>query len=159
MLTKVASDSFPLPIDPYSTSYWQPATTTSSANYLHPSASSSSSSMDPPRLPLTMINRTNYLLPIPNGNSHVEDKSQPRIPPNNNINLSSSILGAALKPQQPKRLIAPELMTAFAAAVRGSDLTKAGLIEMLKKQYVYVNNTDFLSSPPHFLLWCVSIFY
>lgn len=86
--------------------------------------------MDPPRLPLIMINRTNTLLP--KSNAEVEEKAQAT--PNPNIFLSSTL--APPKPQHPKRLIAPELMTAFAAAVRGSDLTKAGLIEMLKKQYV-----------------------
>lgn len=130
------SDSFHLPIDPYSTLYWQPAST--SNNHLHPS-----SSMDPLRLPLTMINRTNTLLPIPNSNSHVEDKPHANTP--HNI-ISSSTLAPPPKPQPPKRLIAPELMTAFAAAVRGSDLTKAGLIEMLKKQYVHVLVHRFLLS-------------
>ena len=50
--------------------------------------------------------------------------------------MGSSTLAPPTFNKPPKRLIAPELMTAFAAAVRGSDLTKAGLIEMLKKQYV-----------------------
>lgn len=81
--------------------------------------------MDPPRLPLNLINRTNTLLPKRNADN--EEKVQAIQTP------GSSTLAP---PKPPKRLIAPELMTAFAAAVRGSDLTKAGLIEMLKKQYV-----------------------
>lgn len=42
-----------------------------------------------------------------------------------------------MKPPKPhKRLIAPELMDEFKAAVQGNDLTKVGLLEILKKQYV-----------------------
>lgn len=109
--------------------------------------------MDPPRLPLTMINRTNYLLPMPNGKPDVEGKTQINTP--SNINLSSTH-GPPPKSQQPKRLIAPELMTAFATAVQGSDLTKAGLIEMLKKQYVKTSlATDFYFSIfSHHLFFC-----
>lgn len=80
--------------------------------------------MDPPRLPLTMINRINTL--PPNSDTDAEEKPQGAGRP-----ADPSMLAI---PKIPKRLIAPELMTAFAAAVQGSDLTKAGLIEILKKQ-------------------------
>ena len=73
-----------------------------------------------------MINRTNTILP----KSHADVEEKVQATPN--VSLST-----IAPPKLPKRLIAPELMTAFAAAVRGSDLTKAGLIEMLKKQYVH----------------------
>jgi len=37
-------------------------------------------------------------------------------------------------PKPPKRLIAPELMDDFKAEVEGNDLTKVGLLEILKKK-------------------------
>lgn len=37
-------------------------------------------------------------------------------------------------PKAPKRMVAPEVLEDFKRAVDGSDLTKAGLIEILKKQ-------------------------
>jgi chromatin assembly factor 1 subunit A len=82
--------------------------------------------MDPPRLPLTTTNRVNSL--IPNGTPTAED----------NLKLPSHTepTSVTMPPKGPKRMIAAELMTAFEAAVQGSDLTKAGLIEILKKQYV-----------------------
>jgi len=40
-----------------------------------------------------------------------------------------------MKPKEPpKRLIAPELMDDFKAEVEGNDLTKVGLLEILKKK-------------------------
>lgn len=38
-------------------------------------------------------------------------------------------------PQGPKKLIPPEDLEAFKKAVDGSDMTKAGLVELLKKQF------------------------
>lgn len=38
-------------------------------------------------------------------------------------------------PKIPKRLIAAELMDNFKTAVVGNDLTKAGLVEVLKKRF------------------------
>lgn len=37
--------------------------------------------------------------------------------------------------QTPKKLIGPEDLDAFKKAVDGSDMTKAGLVELLKKQF------------------------
>jgi chromatin assembly factor 1 subunit A len=111
-------DSFHPPIDPYSTIYWQPSSAPS--NPLP-------SSMDPPRLPLTTINRVNTL--IPNGTPAVEENL--KVPSRTEPTM------VTFPPKGPKRMIAAELMTAFEAAVQGSDLTKAGLIEILKKQYVH----------------------
>ena len=80
--------------------------------------------MDPPRIPLNTVNRTNTLFPnaaLPlnsiNAYSPSKDNSAPAKPP---------------KP--PKRYIPPEVMNDFKLAVHGNDLTKAGLVEILKKQ-------------------------
>ena len=110
------------PIDPYSTAYWHAPSATKS----HETSPSKSlhTSMNPPRIPLNSINRTNLLFP--------------------NLTLPSNKLTArghgeetssvAKAPKPPKRLIPPEVMNDFKAAVQGNDLTKAGLVEILKKQ-------------------------
>lgn len=72
--------------------------------------------MDPPRIPLYPVNRQNTLLP-PSLAPTSLDPSAPMKPP---------------KP--PKRLIRPELMDEFKAEVSGNDLTKLGLLEILKKK-------------------------
>ncbi|KAE8372537.1 chromatin assembly factor 1 subunit A-domain-containing protein [Aspergillus bertholletiae] len=98
------SDSVSLPIDPFSTAYWQkpktsePAQTSSAArsslhSFLGSSASGSASTQDGGALPL-------------------------------------------LGPGKSKRPFPPELLAEFKQAVDGSDLSKLGLIEILKKRLV-----------------------
>lgn len=81
--------------------------------------------MDPPRIPLNAINRLNLQLPNP-------------LPPNGEKPKSTQtgVVTSAKAPKQPqvKRYIAPELLSEFKAAVQGSELTKLGLVEVLKKQ-------------------------
>ena len=75
--------------------------------------------MEPPRIPLNPVNRQNTLLPAP-----VTLKDRPSDP------------SATTKPSKPPpRLLPPELMEDFKRAVQGNDLTKLGLLEVLKKQY------------------------
>lgn len=79
--------------------------------------------MEPPRLPLHTIGRLND-----SNKSTSTDPSPlegPKIP----------IPGAAIS-QGPKLLkcVASELLEAFTEAVTGSDLTKAALVDILKKQ-------------------------
>lgn len=79
--------------------------------------------MKPPRLPLHTIGRLNDSNKITSNNfSPLEG---PKIP----------IPGAA-NSQGPKPLkrIASELLEAFKESVTGSDLTKAALVDILKKQ-------------------------
>ena len=80
--------------------------------------------MRPPRIPLNAVNRaggvTNQLL-------------------TKRVTLTKSM--ASLKPpmkgsQGSRRLVDPEDMDDFRSAVKGSDLTKTGLIEVLKKRSV-----------------------
>lgn len=51
------------------------------------------------------------------------------------------------KSQGGKRLVGPEDLEAFREAVSGSDLTKAGLIEVLKKRYVHQMFLSFMKIP------------
>lgn len=107
-----------LPIDPYSSEYWETITSTSSINA---SPRTQSTLMEPPRIPLNPINRQNTLL-----NSSVPVKG-PKI----------AVSGATVPmkpPKAPKRFIPQELMEEFKQAVKGKDLNKLGLVEILKKQ-------------------------
>ena len=102
-----------LPIDPYCNTYWQPKP---SSNPPQNTPHNQSSLMEPPRLPLHPVNRQN-------GNPF----SSPAKATNNPA--------SQMKPAKIHRSIAPELMDDFKAAVQGNDLTKLGLLEVLKKQY------------------------
>ncbi|KAL8648408.1 MAG: hypothetical protein Q9226_006005, partial [Calogaya cf. arnoldii] len=109
------------PIDPYSAAYWQSAPTTT----LSISSSCLSQPVtDRPRIPLTTMNHAN--LPIPHPTSASGSLKLPTNTPALHSNKMSKL---------PKRMVAPEVMDDFKRAVDGSDLTKAGLIEILKKQF------------------------
>ncbi|KAL8727557.1 MAG: hypothetical protein Q9166_005963 [cf. Caloplaca sp. 2 TL-2023] len=110
------------PIDPYSTAYW-PNAPSSTVNMS--SLRASQSIMDPPRIPLSAINRNN--LSVPDSTSVLEGMK-----PQNDAR--TVVPSRVSKP--PKRIVAPDVLEDFKRAVNGSDLTKAGLIEILKKQYV-----------------------
>ncbi|KAI4147704.1 MAG: hypothetical protein L6R39_003028 [Caloplaca ligustica] len=115
----VRQEHIKTPIDPYSTAYWQDSISSSV-----PTASSrpSQSTMDPPRIPLNTTNRNNFLLPTP---AAVSDRLKPQQP----ASLPPMV------PQAPKRAVTAEVLEDFKRAVEGSDLTKAGLVEVLKKQF------------------------
>lgn len=115
------------PIDPYSTSYWQQPTPTKPAN---PTSIPpyQSVSMEPPRVPLNPINISN--LPL-QAQQHLQpfDATKPRLPPSGvHANDSNT-------PKQVKRLIPDDLVEDFKSAVFGSDMTKLGLVEQLKKKF------------------------
>lgn len=130
------------PIDPFSTAYWNPPPP--SSHQLHPRtttllsthlAAPTSTPMDPPSQPLqppplppppppslfqrspqaTTVLTTYFNVPLP-----PSPQPQPQPP-------SSST--------KPPRLVPPDSLPAFKAAVSGSVLTKTGLVEVLKKQF------------------------
>ncbi|OAF99506.1 uncharacterized protein CC84DRAFT_1200129 [Paraphaeosphaeria sporulosa] len=106
------------PIDPFSDSYWAPDVPVSRASIQALiKADQSSGSMNPPRLPLTARPaNVNGLMNTLNG---------PKKP--------SPALDA--KTGKAKRMIDASLLPAFKAEVAGSDLTKIGMIEALKKKF------------------------
>ncbi|KAL8755828.1 MAG: hypothetical protein Q9184_004686 [Pyrenodesmia sp. 2 TL-2023] len=118
---EVILDNPNISIDPYSTAYWQDAATAPITTSSRPTQSP----MDPPRIPLNNTNRTNFLLPNP---PLGPDRLKP--PP-----LSTTTTIQPKAPQAPKRMVTPDVLNDFKQAVEGSDLTKAGLIEILKKQF------------------------
>ncbi len=76
--------------------------------------------MEPPRIPLNPINRQNTLLGLAAATS---------------IKTAGSDANAPMKPSKgPKRLIPSDLLEEFKNAVDGNELTKLGLLEVLKKQ-------------------------
>ena len=120
----------PWPLNPYSMSYW-PETGKVSTDPNTDKSLNSVSMAPPPRIPLNAIHN---LLPM---------KSTAQ---------GTKSLGMPLKPQGPKskaalpsKPIPPELLEDFKKAVDGSDLTKAGLIEVLKKKYAVSLLVDLLS--------------
>ncbi|MCJ1467019.1 hypothetical protein MMC07_005641 [Pseudocyphellaria aurata] len=111
-------ETFKLPIDPYSTVYWQTRSQISQAQ------SACHTTMDPPRAPLTNISRSNNLRTIP---STAEALKAP---------FATTEISMPPNPSKaPKRLIGPDAFDDFKKAVAGSDLTKTGLVEILKKQF------------------------
>lgn len=112
------------PIDPFSSSYWQkqlPAPTVTAADTGKPGLSQ----MQPPRVPLNAINRLSATI------------NQPltSVTSGGKVMGSLKVDSGASKPPQGKRMVNAEDMDDFKKAVHGSDLTKAGLIEVLKKRY------------------------
>ncbi|KAL8796588.1 MAG: hypothetical protein Q9182_007333 [Xanthomendoza sp. 2 TL-2023] len=118
---EAAAENPQAPIDPYSTTYWPSAPSNTASTS---SIRTSQSIMDPPRIPLTAINRTNLLMPNP-----ATALDSPKSPANSQAMPPPRVAKAA------KRMVAPEVLEDFKRAVNGSDLTKAGLIEILKKQF------------------------
>ena len=117
-----------LPIDPYSTAYWPSPASAQNSTLV---SSKSTATMAPPhRIPLHTVNASNTLLPIPQSLIDPSTKPSP-------ITGSSTSTSKARK--TPTKPLPPELLDDFKLAVQGSDLTKAGLVEVLKKQYVYVH--------------------
>ncbi|KAL3423300.1 chromatin assembly factor 1 subunit A [Phlyctema vagabunda] len=95
-------------IDPFSTEYW----------------ASTGSNMDPPRLPLHAIKGTSIF--------HNSPKS---VKPffGNGSQLPPTV--AASQATKPVKLITADALDDFKRAVVGSNLTKVGLIEVLKKEF------------------------
>ena len=114
------AESPSFPIDPYSTSYWQQSTPLGMST----SVSINQSLMEPPRIPLHPINGSNNILPL----SQTSVGKLRLHPSTSNNNLPNN-------PMPTKRLIPEDLVNDFKAAVEGSDLTKLGLVEQLKKKF------------------------
>jgi chromatin assembly factor 1 subunit A len=136
------------PIDPFSTSYWE--TPTISSNKPSTSSSSAIATMTPmnpppPPPPLqarkTPILTTNRIPPtdptlnpapnqIPNFGPLHPHPQHPHHP-----NPQDPRPQQYLHQQQPKKLVPLDQLEAFKRAIEGSDMTKAGLIEVLKKTF------------------------
>lgn len=127
-----------LPIDPYSTAYWSPQKPSGNET---PSSSHADPMGPRSRVPLNTIKSANNLLPL-NSLHHTTDpnaKPASTSPPAR----APCALPSKSKSSVTVKPLPPDLLDDFKAAVMGSDLTKAGLIEVLKKRYVCTMSSDF----------------
>ncbi|MCJ1393000.1 hypothetical protein MMC18_005872 [Xylographa bjoerkii] len=112
------------PLDPHSESYW-PKTQAVITDI----TTRSPTKMAPPRVPLNTIYRTNNIL----------SSSSPQLGMNIKIQDASCFpmkpSVAKSKNSAPSKAIPLDLLEDFKKAIDGSDLTKAGLIEVLKKKF------------------------
>ncbi|TGO13476.1 hypothetical protein BTUL_0069g00430 [Botrytis tulipae] len=128
-------------IDPFSTQYWEPIVPPSQTG-----------SMDPPRLPLKSTNsNTRQTSPSPLGstsNNKVTNPNQKSTPlsffgtPTSSSTTTSLPIHQAQGQGQeakadtkPKKYLPDSDLPAFKEAIRGSDLSKVGLVEVLKKKF------------------------
>jgi len=113
------SDEHIFPINPFSSTCW-----------LKPQQISKQAAMQPPRLPLSSLNPNRSLsMTPPPVKGDGEDKPEP------SCQQSAPLpTRATAKTTKPLKLAPDEVLLAFKQAVEGSDLTKVGLIEILKKQ-------------------------
>ena len=116
-------------IDPFSVSYWP----------------STKSNMEPPRVPLNNMKATSLNFnsssssgcpsskPVKPFFTTASDLSLPS--PSQPSPLGMSVFPTNPKPEKTKKLLAADDMDAFKLAIVGSDLSKVGLIEVLKKKF------------------------
>ncbi|CAD6443392.1 064f8156-4dfc-4f37-90d6-8a04fc08ac99 [Sclerotinia trifoliorum] len=122
-------------MDPFSTQYWEPI-----------APSSQTGTMDPPRLPLNSMKSTNALQTSPSAST---SKSSNKISNHKTVplsffgsssspspSISSSLpLHPATGDNKPKKFLPDSDLPAFKEAIQGSDLSKVGLVEVLKKKF------------------------
>ncbi|XMA11493.1 hypothetical protein WAI453_004284 [Rhynchosporium graminicola] len=128
-------------IDPLSTAYWGPPVTTKTA-------------MEPPRIPLntmksTSANINSLFSKASSTSSHTLSNdyikaqtptsltSTPLPPEPQTLHQQStkSVSTPTSKDSKPKKTLSVDDIPAFRAAIQGSDLSKVGLIEVLKKKF------------------------
>ena len=116
------------PIDPYSTQYWQmtPSKPDKHSTCHSDVSERSAGAMHPPsRIPLSNISPSNARK-LPTPGADLSKENQP-------LGISVNTFKASLSKSQKKQVSA-DVLEDFKNAVSGSDLTKAGLVEVLKKQ-------------------------
>ena len=126
---------FPFPIDPFSTHYWGKPAKPSPVKVEKQGSTVTVTTMQPPRLPLATVSANNTLLNGQGGLVSVSVLPLVKTEGENAALPISKQRGRPADPNKPLKLISPDLLPAFRQAVEGSDLTKAGLIEILKKQF------------------------
>jgi chromatin assembly factor 1 subunit A len=88
--------------------------------------------MDPPRFPLTTLKTANGNLPSSSAGA-ASKPVKPFFAPASSIPPPQPQSSATAA--KPKKLLPPEEMQRFKEAVEGNNLSKVGLIEVLKKQF------------------------
>ena len=117
-----------IPIDPYSTEYWQstPVKPKLDSTDSVKANTTATGTMNPPsRTPLANISPYN-VRKTPFSNSDSSKENQP---------LTTAIdFKQSNAPKGAKKIVSEDVLSEFKVAIVGSDLTKAGLVEVLKKQ-------------------------
>ncbi|KAL2004176.1 hypothetical protein VTN02DRAFT_5825 [Thermoascus thermophilus] len=128
---EVISDTANFPIDPFSTAYWQKPKASDQGNSkasLAPGVSGRSTlhayGMGPPSLTSQENGTASQITLVVGGNSKL------------NAHGTASAMQA---PAKAKRPFPPDQLDEFKQIVEGSDLTKTGLIEVLKKRFPKVS--------------------
>jgi chromatin assembly factor 1 subunit A len=88
--------------------------------------------MEPPRLPLNTLKSNNLSTNGPSSTASTKTV-KPFFTPSSEA--APSQLPAQTGRQKEKKLLPPEEWPGFKDAIRGSDLSKVGLIEVLKKKF------------------------
>ena len=123
---QVMHDDQNLPINPYSTSHW---TALVKAEKKAVDASSATNLMQPPRLPLSNVSvNVSPTKGMLKSDMKLQQAELLSVQHNN---------AKSLKPGtgKPVKYIPDKFLPAFKAAVSGNDLNKAGIVEILKKQF------------------------
>ncbi|EXJ93430.1 hypothetical protein A1O1_01822 [Capronia coronata CBS 617.96] len=130
----VLHDSTTFPIDPYSTTHWSDIGKTSPkkrADKIQPSTAIAA--MQTPRPPLVAVDG-NSATSVSASASNLLGFVSTQSPGENNFSISKSATNSAAAGKIPK-MVPADLLPAFKNAISGSSLTKAGMVEVLKKQF------------------------
>ncbi|KKY18388.1 putative chromatin assembly factor 1 subunit a [Phaeomoniella chlamydospora] len=130
MRIDVLNDDHQFPIDPFSNKYWKP---TKSEEV---SSASSTTSMQPPsRSPLTSVKSSNAVFNQGTIAPVTQSSGEPQLVMKATGQQPSTRGRPRKDPSRPLKMISPDLLPEFKQAVSGSNLSKAGLVEVLKKQF------------------------
>ncbi|KAI9725018.1 MAG: hypothetical protein M1812_000294 [Candelaria pacifica] len=125
---EIIKDTIDVPIDPFATSYWQ-CTNVPQAGQAALSKRESSS-MNPPRIPLHVIKRTHAGV-----NANISPMPLSSVSSGTTIDTDSLVANSSQMVKPTKRLLPAEHVADFKKAIQGSELTKTGLVEVLKKKF------------------------
>lgn len=128
----VLHDSTTFPIDPYASTQWSDeakVVVTKTKTESNIKKEETENIMLPPRLPLASVSVPNTI-PSMLSPFRKQDSSG-----SENTSSDSVSKGRSSDTNKTIKMVQPEYLSAFKQAVEGSDLTKAGLIEILKKQF------------------------
>jgi chromatin assembly factor 1 subunit A len=131
----IDDEHLPFPINPFSTQYWAKPAKPSPIKVEKEVSTVNVATMQPPRLPLATVSANNTLF---NGHGRLVSASLLTLVNQDSENSSLPVPkqnGKAPDSIKPRKLISPDLLSAFKEAVEGSTDTKIGLIEILKKQF------------------------
>lgn len=134
----VLHDSTTFPIDPFSSVHWSDIGKPSPKKRVDKTLTTETAPMQPPRPPLVAVDgnggtlgQASSLLGFVTTPGQTENSTKVAASKSN----AGNVAGAGAATGKPLKLIPGDLLPAFQDAVSGSELTKTGLVEVLKKQF------------------------